>query len=336
MELRNTSRWPSVFIRHLMRWLCKTLDHPTPKTLGVVVRDSAKQHVTGHAWGRHRITASARRHGIRRQWLERDSRFHYAAEYPLRSDLEAFVFLMAHELRHLNPDNSRGLTRQGYEQDANHAAGKAIEAFRSGGWREIRAAMLAEVRGERAKTRAAEQRHAAKVAERKSPEYRLANVQAKRARLERKVKALLSRIARHKRSERALERSIARKASTPETTPATPAKTAHKQRAGAAGDRFRLTPEQADAIAERLGEPASIAEALESEPEHTEEHVRWLAGYIRQRRLPQPEVVYGIRRDVLVEAVEGNIELAGTPRGERLLDRIARLYPLATQGAARE
>lgn len=132
------------------------------------------------------------------------------------------------------------------------------------------------------------------------------------------------------------KRSIARKASTPETTPATPAKPAHKQRAGAAGDRFRLTPEQADAIAERLGEPAGIAEALESEPDITDEVAQWLSGYVKQRRLPQPEFVYGIRRDVLVEAVEGNIELAGTPRGERLLDRIARLYPLTTQGAARE
>lgn len=148
LKLTNTSRWPTPFVKLIVRWLmtkqefhkghvCRS-GHTTPVGSWkidsdlVVVRVRHTNRVRhGRAWLRLRETTLACARRVPKERLnDRYYKWEWAAVHELRSSVEMLVKILAHELRHLDPDNHNGTSKQGREHDAEHWAWCRVQEWR--------------------------------------------------------------------------------------------------------------------------------------------------------------------------------------------------------------
>jgi hypothetical protein len=136
LDLTNTSRWPTPFLKLVIRWLM-TKQEFSDRMVFVVKRDKwvprlntlvlRVRHTNrtrhGRAWLRLKeATLACARRVSKERLKDRYYRYAWSAEHELRSSVEMLVKILAHEMRHLDPDNHRGTTKQGCEHDAEHYA----------------------------------------------------------------------------------------------------------------------------------------------------------------------------------------------------------------------
>lgn len=180
LDIDNTSAWPHFFVQTVCTWIWSRLDRRDRFATGYrfTVRDATEQYDCRGRGGRIKAFIRLGRRCKQFKYLQRDSRFTWAPEYPLNGILEAFVFIAAHEMRHGHAENyalwSTG-RRQGGEHDANHWAHQTVLAFRAE-WPAIRAGMLQAHRLQRQRERELQARLVAKRAEKSAPETKLARV----------------------------------------------------------------------------------------------------------------------------------------------------------------
>jgi len=131
LALKNTSRWPTPFVRLIARWLMTRQEFVAgARTVTVRVRHTNRvRH--GRAWLRAcETTLACTRRCPKARLTDTYTRYAWAAVHELRTPVELLVKILAHELRHLDPDNQRGTSRQGCEHDAEHWAWCAVLAWR--------------------------------------------------------------------------------------------------------------------------------------------------------------------------------------------------------------
>lgn len=213
MEIINKSQWPDAFVSVVSRWLWKRLGRTDPHAAKYVFTfraPSPERDVHGRAGRSKGFMRLGRRTKGAAKGLRKDWRFAWAPEYPINGMLEAFVFLLAHELRHGHPDNyalwSTG-RRQGGEHDANHWAWEQVEVFREV-WPLIRREILTARRLTRQRVREQKLREAEKRLAKNAPETKLARVLELRKQWERKCKLAQTKLKKLKRRESALRRFI--------------------------------------------------------------------------------------------------------------------------------
>lgn len=222
MKLVNKSDWPDWFVQPLFRWLWRNLnrkDQHAPNYMFTLRAPSPQRDIHGRAGRASGFMRMGRRSLDAVKHLRRDNRYAWAPEYDLRTHVEAFVFLAAHELRHGHKDNqwlSATGSAQGAEYDANHWAWQQVEAFRAE-WPFMRARILAKVRRQRAETAMSKQRKAEKRAAKNAPEAKLAHILDLQKAWQTKMKRANTRLKQLRRREVALrwvinQRSAARSA----------------------------------------------------------------------------------------------------------------------------
>lgn len=157
LKLKNTSAWPDWFAEAVMRWLLKNIN-PRCKTVSVNLRNTSKSR-HGHAYYGSSFTSCSvgRRVPLSKfPYTDHYQRYVWARKIEIKDRLELFVYLVAHEFRHLCKEN-QGISREGAEHDAEYWAEQRIREFKNGGvWKEIRSKYIEKRRRARLKRRSKE------------------------------------------------------------------------------------------------------------------------------------------------------------------------------------
>lgn len=192
MNYRNTSEYPDDWARAVVDWIANRFELGE---FGIHIRNTSR---SGHGrawWGQRRTTCSISRRSWRRDWTY--STISWAKEYKVESALEAFVFLVAHELHHLSREarrwrdelqDTKAHWRQSFEQRTDRRAWETVLAYRD----EARA-FLKLYKSRLRRKRLVEQRACAAKSEKRTPGFRLAHAEKMQAVWERKARLAANR-----------------------------------------------------------------------------------------------------------------------------------------------
>jgi hypothetical protein len=228
LRLTNTSKWPSWFVEFVIRWLMKRQEFPAHVGyLKVKIRDTSRvRH--GRAWpGTGATSLACARRTPKSSLKDRYFKFSWEREIQLRSSVEMLIRILGHEMRHLDPDNTRGLRGQGIEHDAEYHSEMCVMAWREQ-WPTLRTQIRAAAREDKQRRQRQQQqteqregvlcvrralRDAAKAkarADKNSPQCKLDRVLDQEKKLLTRLKRIQTSLKKINRRKAALKRSVAK------------------------------------------------------------------------------------------------------------------------------
>lgn len=133
LKLKNSSKWPTWFVRFMVMWIWRQVEPrskaPQSRCLTLRVRNT-KRVRHGRAWWYYsEVTLSCARRIEKKHLNDRYYRYVWSAEHQLLTPVEMLVKIIAHELRHLDADQ-KGISKQGAEYDAEHWAWERVLEWR--------------------------------------------------------------------------------------------------------------------------------------------------------------------------------------------------------------
>lgn len=198
--IRNTSQWPTLFIRAIAVWLMKQADTRANVAKIELIVKNTKRVRHGHCeyWS-GRIVAHCARRMDKRYLLDNYKRYAWSAQHELASPVEMLIKLLAHEIRHLAPENT-SISVQGSEHDAEHWAWERVLEYRATFKKELFATMREQHRAERLADKAKQD----KIAFKNSREFKLAEAEKMLKKWETRQKRDETFVKKYKRKIRAL------------------------------------------------------------------------------------------------------------------------------------
>jgi hypothetical protein len=129
----NQSEWPTPFVTVIGQWICTEVGIDWPYELRMYDYHPGAYRGRGNKWWQK--SKLNRRHGVRDV---SDQRYKNVRKYEVYSDIEAFIFLVAHEACHANsghPGHWRApgrktLDRKGMERHCDEIAMLLVAKFR--------------------------------------------------------------------------------------------------------------------------------------------------------------------------------------------------------------
>jgi hypothetical protein len=132
-NFRNTSPWPSGFLKKMLRWIMREMDVPRASLRGVYFRKRSNPHWSGRAFAhQRRIVVSIGLSGYPERWsgYSRACRPQNGGEYlTIQDAFEALVITTAHELGHIR-HFAQGHFCKGSEDLADPPARMVLRRFR--------------------------------------------------------------------------------------------------------------------------------------------------------------------------------------------------------------
>lgn len=130
LTLKNTSKWPTWFVRFMVMWVWRQVDpRSRNRRLTLRVRNTKRVRHGSASWYRNEVTLSCARRMEKKYLNDKYYRYVWSVEHQLLTPVEMLVKIIAHELRHLDIDQ-KGISRQGAEHDAEHWAWERVLEWR--------------------------------------------------------------------------------------------------------------------------------------------------------------------------------------------------------------
>jgi hypothetical protein len=226
MQIQNTTPWPDQFLRRLTAWCCRQADVPVRVLKRARFRQRHNEHrYSGRCWG-SRILVSINPS----PWVW-PARTEHAGETTVLADaIEALVLVTAHEVGHtwqfrVARNIGHLIKTRRCERSAERIAVLTLAAFRADrpallaawGWAESPAtpapvATYEPEAAEEPETVGTPVRVAARTVRRVDPVAKLAAVEAKLVRWQRKLKTAQTYLKKYRRQQRYYQRRLATEA----------------------------------------------------------------------------------------------------------------------------
>lgn len=207
---KGRARWPDLFVREVAEWLARRgqIDWP----YRIEIKNTAYEtHARGRAWKRVCNLTIHRRTICRFQMEHRFKTQRHLPGSGAETATQAFVYLLAHEMRHAqsaNWEKSRGWSR---EFDANRWGREALADWKTKVWPKMRRKIIDRLKQERRVAEDRRQRERERKAAARTTEAKLAKSRSKLEEWEAKVEHAMRYVKKYRRSVSALEAAIRRK-----------------------------------------------------------------------------------------------------------------------------
>lgn len=203
LDIENRSKWPDGFLRVVCKWAAKRAG--INWRYSILFRSRQAMGFAGRGWDFGCNLRIARRayHANEPHTLK-DRRFQWSRPFEIWGSVEGLVYLLAHEMHHARDDRRPGNRGSAEEFRCNRAAEDAVKA-----WRVERLAVMGKVKAElrkdtQRKVKAKERKQATK-----TPDAKLARVQANLVNWERKLRYAQNKVKTYKRKMKYYEKRVA-------------------------------------------------------------------------------------------------------------------------------
>lgn len=225
VTIRNRSDWPDEFANVVVPWVCAQAGIDRPYFVDLW---PSSGHWSGRGGWDHQTTLIGRRYYKPDEVHEhKDHRFKHHDEHVMTGNIEAFVYIVAHEAFHATEGHPDKFTKNGrcdkvsMEWWCDHWAYRVVKKFRTEWPKTLRRQVASNFRRSIRARRTRERQHLKRLADAKhrlSDEYKLATARKLLKQWETKRKLASTKVRKYRQRVRYYDRKAA---SSPENSPPT-------------------------------------------------------------------------------------------------------------------